>query len=61
VARRARDHGVVISIGADAHSVAGIEYVDFGVGMARKAWLGQEHILNARPVEEFVGFARRGR
>ncbi len=61
VARRARDHGVTISIGADAHSVTGIGYVDFGVGMARKAWLGQEHILNARPVDEFVGFAQRRR
>ena len=61
VARRARDSGVAISIGADAHSVAGLGYVDFGVGMARKAGLGREHILNARPVEEFVGFARRRR
>jgi DNA polymerase (family 10) len=61
LARRARDHGATISIGADAHSVAGIGYVDFGVAMARKAWLGQEHILNARPVEDFVGFARRRR
>jgi len=61
VARRARDHGVAISIGADAHSVTGIGYVDYGVGMARKAWLGREHILNARPVEEFVAYARRRR
>ena len=57
----ARDGGVTISIGADAHSVAGLGYVDFGVGMARKAWLGREHVLNARPVEEFVAFARRRR
>jgi DNA polymerase (family 10) len=61
VLRRARDHGVVISIGADAHSVAGIGYVEFGVGMARKGWLGRSDILNARPVEEFVAFARRRR
>jgi DNA polymerase (family 10) len=61
VLRRARDHGVAISIGADAHSVAGIGYVEFGVGMARKGWLGRSDILNARPVEEFVAFARRRR
>ncbi|MBA3761560.1 MAG: PHP domain-containing protein, partial [Gemmatimonadales bacterium] len=61
LARKARDAGVVISIGADAHSVAGLGYVDYGVGMARKAWLGREHVLNARPAEEFVGFAKRRR
>lgn len=59
VVRRARDQGVMISIGADAHNVAGISYVDFGVAMARKGWLGPEHILNTRPVEEFLG-SRRG-
>jgi DNA polymerase (family 10) len=61
VLRRARDGGVTISIGADAHNVAGLGYVEYGVGMARKGWLGRDDILNARPVEEFVGFARRGR
>jgi len=61
LARKARDAGVVISIGADAHSVAGLGYVDYGVGMARKAWLGREHVLNARPAEAFVGFAKRRR
>jgi DNA polymerase (family 10) len=61
VLRQARDRGVAISIGADAHSVAGIGYVEFGVGMARKGWLGAGDILNARPVGEFVEYARRRR
>jgi DNA polymerase (family 10) len=61
VLRRARDRGVAISIGADAHSIAGIGYVDYGVAMARKGWLGPGDILNARPVEEFVANARRRR
>jgi DNA polymerase (family 10) len=61
VLRRARDRGAAISIGADAHSIAGIGYVDYGVAMARKGWLGPGDILNARPVEEFVAHARRRR
>ncbi len=61
VLRRARDRGVTISIGADAHNVAGLSYVEYGVGMARKGWLGGKDILNARPVDEFVGYARRRR
>ncbi|MDQ3224548.1 MAG: PHP domain-containing protein, partial [Gemmatimonadota bacterium] len=61
VLRRARDRGVTISIGADAHNVAGLSYVEYGVGMARKGWLGRDDILNARPANEFVSYARRRR
>jgi DNA polymerase (family 10) len=61
VVRRARAGGAMISIGADAHSVSGIGNVEFGVGMARKGWLGPDDILNARPVEEFTERARRRR
>jgi DNA polymerase (family X) len=59
--RKARDGGAAISIGADAHSIAGLGYVESGIGMARKGWLGPEHILNSRPVGEFVANARRRR
>ncbi len=61
VLRRVRSGGVMISIGADAHSIPGIANVEFGVGMARKGWLGPDDILNARSVEEFTAFARRRR
>jgi DNA polymerase (family X) len=61
VLRRARAGGAMISIGADAHSVQGIGNVQFGVGMARKGWLGSDDILNARSVEDFTAYARRRR
>jgi DNA polymerase (family 10) len=61
VLRRARQSGATISIGADAHNVAGLGYVEFGVGMARKGWLGSEDILNTKPVSEFVEFAQKRR
>jgi DNA polymerase (family 10) len=51
----------MISIGADAHSTAGIGNVEYGVGMARKGWLGPDDILNARTVEDFTAYARRRR
>jgi DNA polymerase (family 10) len=60
-ARRARASGVGISIGADAHNVAGIANVEYGVGIARKAWLGAGDVLNALPVEDFVAHAARRR
>ena len=61
VLRQARDRGVAISIGADAHSVAGLSYADFGINMARKGWLSSKDILNTRPVGDFVAYARRRR
>jgi DNA polymerase (family 10) len=61
VLRDARDKGVAISIGADAHNVAGIGYVEYGIGMARKGWLGPHDILNAKPVDEFMAYARMRR
>jgi DNA polymerase (family 10) len=51
----------MISIGADAHSITGIGNVEFGVGMARKGWLGPGDILNARSADDFTAYARRRR
>jgi len=61
--RQARDAGVLISIGADAHNVAGLRHVDWGIAMARKGWLTRDDILNTRPVDQFLDHVarRRGR
>jgi DNA polymerase (family X) len=61
LARRARAAGAMVSIGADAHNAAGIANVDYGVGVARKAWLGASDILNASPVDEFLARVARRR
>lgn len=58
---RAREAGCRITIGADAHNVAGIGYVEYGVAMARKGWLGPAQVLNAEPVEAFLAFGGRRR
>jgi DNA polymerase (family 10) len=61
VARRARDAGACVSIGADAHNLAGIANVPFGIGVARKAGLQASDVLNTRSCDEFLAFARRRR
>jgi DNA polymerase (family 10) len=58
VLQQVRSAGAMVSIGADAHNVAGIGHVDYGIAMARKGWLEPKDILNARPVDEFLAFAR---
>ncbi len=50
--RMARDEGVLVAICSDAHSSLGFANLRYGVGQARRGWLGPEHVLNTRPVEE---------
>jgi DNA polymerase (family 10) len=59
--RQAKELGVTIEIGPDAHSTAGLDNVHFGIGMARKAWLEAGEILNARSAEDVLAFARKRR
>ncbi|HWB42730.1 MAG TPA: DNA polymerase/3'-5' exonuclease PolX [Gemmatimonadales bacterium] len=58
---QAREGGVKLSIGADAHNLAGIGHVEYGLGIARKGWLGPEDVLNTRSAEEFVAYGGRRR
>ena len=59
--KRARDLGVTVEIGPDAHSARSLEWIDLGVSMARKGWLRREDVLNARGTEDVLAFARRRR
>jgi DNA polymerase (family 10) len=57
--RQAADAGAMISIGADAHSTNGMNYMDLGIGIARKAWLTADQVLNTRSTEDFLRFAHK--
>jgi DNA polymerase (family 10) len=59
--RQAKELGVTIEIGPDAHSTAALDNVHFGIGMARKAWLEAGEILNARSADNVIAFARKRR
>ncbi len=61
VLRSARAHGVMISIGSDAHNLAGLANVPYGVGIARKGWLGAGEVLNTRDADGFLAFVRARR
>lgn len=59
--REAKAAGVRIPISADAHNVAGLANVDLGIGMARKAGLTRDDVLNSQDVEGFVAHAKQRR
>jgi DNA polymerase (family 10) len=48
--RVAKDLGVMICINPDAHHIDGLRDVRYGVGIARKGWLGPADVLNTRPL-----------
>ncbi len=57
-AYRARELGVKLALGTDAHSSAHLDFMRFGVGVARRGWCQPQHILNTRPVEEVLSLLR---
>jgi DNA polymerase (family 10) len=59
--RQARERGVTIAIGPDAHSPAALDNVHFGIGLARKAWLAAGEILNTAGADDVLNFAKRRR
>jgi DNA polymerase (family 10) len=61
LARAARDRGIPIVISTDAHSAAAFPRLQLGVGIARRAWLRPEDVLNTRPLPELRSRLRRRR
>jgi len=59
--RRARDLGVTVAIGPDAHSVTSLDNMRYGVTFARKAWVSPADVLNARDAASVLAFARARR
>jgi len=51
---RARELGVKLVIGTDAHSASQLDIIRFGVGVARRGWCQKEDVLNARGADEVL-------
>jgi DNA polymerase (family 10) len=54
-----KDKKVKVSINPDAHSVAGLEDVEFGIGIARKSWFSAENVINTLPASKILSSLRR--
>ncbi len=44
--RRAKDAGVTMAIGTDAHSIEHMDYIRYGIITARRGWLENKNVLN---------------
>lgn len=53
--KKAKEKGVKITIGTDTHFADGLAMMRFGLGIARRAWLGPDDILNCLNADELLG------
>ena len=59
--RAAMERGARLAIDPDAHGPETLDYVDNGIGIARKGWVTSEAVLNTLPLDEFRETLRRHR
>ncbi len=61
-AKKAKEeYNLKLSIDTDAHSVDSLSNMRYGVGVARRAWLTKDDIINTMNLEEFEKFLERGK
>ncbi|HEV1998678.1 MAG TPA: helix-hairpin-helix domain-containing protein [Candidatus Dormibacteraeota bacterium] len=58
-ARRAREMGLKISIGSDAHRPAELNQMEFGIYVAQRAWLGPDDIINCWDLDRLLDWVRQ--
>jgi len=57
--RMAKERGVRIVISTDSHTTANLEFIRYGVQMARRGWLEKKDVLNTLPLDEFLAALRQ--
>ncbi len=55
---RARELGIKLVISTDAHSIGHLDFMRFGVGVARRGWCEAKDILNTRPLSEVIAYLK---
>jgi len=58
-ARAAREAGLRLVIDSDGHQVSALDYVELGVGQARRAWLEKADVLNTRTWKQLERLRKR--
>ncbi len=53
---KARDKGIKIPLNPDAHTLAGLDDMRYGIGVARKGWLRAKDVLNTMETEALLAF-----
>jgi len=57
---KAREAGLMTSINPDAHTIDGIDDIQYGVSIARKGWFGPDRVLNTLSARELSAWMAGG-
>lgn len=60
-ARRARDHGCKLTINTDAHDVAHLQFMQYGVYTARRGWIAAAEVINTWSLRKLKAWFRKRR
>ena len=58
-AQRAVKEGIPLSIDTDAHAPDQLDLMEYGVSVARRAWIGPESVINTWPTERLLAWLKR--
>jgi DNA polymerase (family 10) len=58
-ARAAREAGLKLVIDSDGHQVEALDFLEFGVGQARRAWLSRDSVLNTRTWNQILRLRKK--
>jgi DNA polymerase (family 10) len=56
--KKAREMGVLLAVNTDAHSIAGLDHLSYGIGMARKGWLRAGDVINTLTTRQIAAYFR---
>ncbi len=57
--RRAKNLGVKLSLGTDAHAGRELAYMNYGLSQARRGWAEKKDIINTMPLAEILAFFKK--
>lgn len=57
--RSAKEQGVLLTIGSDAHQISTLDNMYYGVTIARRGWLEKENLLNTLPLDKIKSILKK--
>ncbi len=59
--RKAKNKGIKIAINTDAHGITDMEYMKYGVGIARRGWLEKQDVINTLHFHDLMKILKGGK
>ena len=59
--KKVKEKGIKVSVNPDAHTVLGLHNIEYGVGVARKGWLGKADVFNTMEAAEIEKYLKESK